>query len=55
MKNAVLLASLILFGLGTTTAVTSVGLASKAEARGGGCPLTVPDDWRKCALCPFEC
>lgn len=55
MKMMVLLTSLIVFGLGTTTAITSVGLSGQAEARGGGCPITVPDDWRKCALCPYEC
>ncbi len=55
MKKTVILASLIMFGLGTTAVVTSLGLLNTAEARGGGCPLTVPDDWRKCALCPYEC
>ena len=55
MKNAVILASLILFSLTITTAATSVGFAGKAEAFGGGCPITIPDDWRKCALCVGEC
>ena len=55
MKKTVILASLIMFGLGTTATVSSFVFSSTAEARGGGCPLTVPDDWRKCALCVGEC
>ena len=56
MKKFVVYTSLLMFGMGAMTTITSYAFPRDALAGyGGGCPITVPDDWRKCALCPHEC
>lgn len=56
MKKFVVYTSLLMFGMGAMTTITSYAFPRDAQAGyGGGCPITVPDDWRKCALCPHEC
>ena len=50
MKRAIINISITLCVLGTLSVISNFIMLSSA----GACPLTVPDDWRKCALCPQE-